>query len=103
MEVFHHLLPNVTKYSLVLVCLNAGKIFTGKLHISDHSLNYIFLSLLEGTDSRKQLLFSEHENNKGNSGKHSFQLWQTEADFRYRIEKLEQISLKKQLPTVTIL
>lgn len=70
--------------------------------MSDHFSNYIFLSLLEGTDSKKELLFSEHEN-KGNSGKHSFQLWQTEADFRYRIEELEQFSSKKQLHTITIL
>lgn len=101
-ELFPHLLLDVIKYSLILVCLNTGKNFIWEMHASDDSLNYIFLCLLEGADSRKQLLFNEHED-KSNFGKHSFQLWQTGADCRYRIKKLEQISLKKQLPSTIIL
>lgn len=61
-EFFYYLILSVTECSLVLMCLIQARSFVWKIYDSDHSLNCILLYFLEGTDSRKQLLFSEHEN-----------------------------------------
>lgn len=70
--------PDVTEYSPVLVCLNAGQVL---ICLSLITPSVTFSLSWEGADSRKDLLFSKHED-RGSSGKISFQLWASRSWFQ---------------------